>query len=140
MQIKPHPKKRSAKRCDCRRQSCADPMVSSRNPPHRYQARAKADQTRLHYRMVILAKSSPGHRATSSHQSKIATVMLGRRGKLCSPVPRSNVKKGGRSSNSRGACRRGIRHRDPPYCCEEFMRCKGRTGCLNAKLSKYFVY
>ncbi len=36
------------------------------------------DQTCLHYRMVILAKSSSSRRATSSYQSKIATVMLGR--------------------------------------------------------------
>src|SRR6266481_7314060 len=54
-----------------------DPMVDPGSPPHRRQARAKADTTRTHHRMVTLAQSSPGRSSTSPLQSKqTATVML----------------------------------------------------------------
>src|SRR3979490_3257295 len=54
-----------------------DPMVDPGSPPHRRQARAKADTTRTHHRMVTLAQSSSGGRSASPPQSKTATVMLG---------------------------------------------------------------
>src|SRR3981189_332221 len=53
-----------------------DPMVDPGSPPHRRQARAKADTTRTHHRMVTLAQSSSGGRSASPPQSKTATVML----------------------------------------------------------------
>src|SRR5438034_7540050 len=53
-----------------------DPMVDPGSPPHRHQARAKADTTRTHHRMVTLAQSSSGGRSESPPQSKTATVML----------------------------------------------------------------
>src|SRR5712691_2759714 len=55
-----------------------DPMVDPRSPPHRRQARAKADTTRTHHRMVTLAQSSSSDRSASPPQSETATVMLGR--------------------------------------------------------------
>src|SRR5438067_13809557 len=55
-----------------------DPMVDPGSPPHRRQARAKADTTRTHHRMVTLAQSSSGDRSESPPQNKTATVMLGR--------------------------------------------------------------
>src|SRR5205085_10440762 len=54
-----------------------DPMVDPGSPPHRRQARAKADTTRTHHRMVTLAQSSSGDRSESPPQNKTATVMLG---------------------------------------------------------------
>src|SRR3981189_3739514 len=60
-----------------------DPMVDPGSPPHRRKARAKADTTRTHHRMVTLAQSSSGGRSASPPQSKTATVMLER---LESPV------------------------------------------------------
>src|SRR5205085_12254776 len=56
-----------------------DPMVDPGSPPHRRQARAKADTTRTHHRMVTLAQSSSVGRSESPPQSKTATVMLGGR-------------------------------------------------------------
>src|SRR5258708_9912964 len=53
-----------------------DPMVDPGSPPHRRQARAKADTTRTHHRMVTLAQSSSGGRSASPPQSETATVML----------------------------------------------------------------
>jgi hypothetical protein len=53
-----------------------DPMVDPGSPPHRGQARAKADTTRTHHRMVTLAQSSSGGRSESPPQSETATVML----------------------------------------------------------------
>jgi hypothetical protein len=53
-----------------------DPMVDPGSPPHRRQARAKADTTRTHHRMVTLAQSSSGGRSESPPQSETATVML----------------------------------------------------------------
>src|SRR5437868_2676192 len=53
-----------------------DPMVDPGSPPHRRQARAKADTTRTHHRMVTLAQSSSGDRSESPPQNKTATVML----------------------------------------------------------------
>src|SRR6266540_5756008 len=53
-----------------------DPMVDPGSPPHRRQARAKADTTRTHHRMVTLAQSSSGGRAASPPQNETATVML----------------------------------------------------------------
>src|SRR5438270_4744040 len=55
-----------------------DPMVDPGSPPHRRQARAKADTTRTHHRMVTLAQSSSGDRSESPPQNKTATVMLDR--------------------------------------------------------------
>src|SRR5437870_10862431 len=55
-----------------------DPMVDPGSPPHRRQARAKADTTRTHHRMVTLAQSSSGGRSESPPQSETATVMLER--------------------------------------------------------------
>src|SRR6266436_8706385 len=52
-----------------------DPLVNPRSPPHRHQARPKADPTRTHHRMVTLAQSSPGRRPTGPLQ-KTTTVML----------------------------------------------------------------
>src|SRR5438270_14044568 len=52
-----------------------DPMVDPGSPPHRRQARAKADTTRTHHRMVTLAQSSSGDRSESPPQNKTATVM-----------------------------------------------------------------
>src|SRR5438034_4504423 len=54
-----------------------DPMVDPGSPPHRRQARAKADSTRTHHRMVTLAQSSSGGRSPSPPQNETATVMLG---------------------------------------------------------------
>src|SRR5437868_12203742 len=54
-----------------------DPMVDPGSPPHRRQARAKADTTRTRHRMVTLAQSSSGGRSASPPQSETATVMLG---------------------------------------------------------------
>src|SRR5712691_10277102 len=54
-----------------------DPMVDPGSPPHRRQARAKADTTRTHHRMVTLAQSSSGGRSASPPQNQTATVMLG---------------------------------------------------------------
>src|SRR3981189_2062305 len=54
-----------------------DPMVDPGSPPHRRQARAKADTTRTHHRMVTLAQSSSGGRSASPPHSKTATAMLG---------------------------------------------------------------
>ena len=51
-------------------------MVDPGSPPHRRQARAKADTTRTHHRMVTLAQSSSGDRSESPPQNKTATVML----------------------------------------------------------------
>src|ERR1700737_1105253 len=51
--------------------------IDTGNPPHRYQTCAKADSTRTHHRMVLLAQSSPGCRSTRPLQIKKATVMLG---------------------------------------------------------------
>src|SRR5882724_7970264 len=53
-----------------------DPMVDPGSPPHRRQARAKADTTRTHHRMVTLAQNSSGGRSESPPQSETATVML----------------------------------------------------------------
>src|SRR5882672_9652921 len=53
-----------------------DPMVDPGSPPHRRQARAKADTTRTHHRMVTLAQNSSGGRSASPPQSETATVML----------------------------------------------------------------
>src|SRR5882757_8259968 len=52
------------------------PMVDPGSPPHRRQARAKADTTRTHHRMVTLAQNSSGGRSASPPQSETATVML----------------------------------------------------------------
>src|SRR6266540_6882210 len=54
-----------------------DPMVDPGSPPHRHQARTKADTTHTHHRMVILAQNSSGGRSASPPQSETATVMLG---------------------------------------------------------------
>ena len=51
-------------------------MVDPGSPPHRRQARPKADTTRTHHRMVTLAQSSSGGRSASPPQSETATVML----------------------------------------------------------------
>src|SRR6201982_313282 len=56
-----------------------DPMVNPGSSAHRHQARSKAHPTRTHHRMVTLAQSSPGDRSACAPQSKMATVMLGRR-------------------------------------------------------------
>src|SRR6201998_4906278 len=59
------------------RQSVIDPLVNPGSPPHRHQARPKADPTRTHHCMVTLAQSSPGRRSTCPLQNT-TTVMLGR--------------------------------------------------------------
>jgi SRSO17 transposase len=74
----PPPKKRNAGPRQKPKHSHAvtDPLINPGNPPHRHQARAKADQTRSHHRMVVLAQSPPGRRSARSSQ-KTPTVMLG---------------------------------------------------------------
>src|SRR6202008_4120059 len=57
------------------RQSVIDPLVNPGSPPHRHQARPKADPTRTHHCMVTLAQSSPGRRSTCPLQNT-TTVML----------------------------------------------------------------
>src|SRR5258708_2248328 len=59
------------------RHAVVDPMVDPGSPPHRRQARAKADTTRTHHRMVALAQSSSGASSESPPQGETATVMLG---------------------------------------------------------------
>src|SRR5258708_23953899 len=73
-----------------------DPMVDPGSPPHRRQARAKADTTRTHHRMVTLAQSSSGGRSESPPQSETATVMLGLRLKNCenNPMQSRNLERG----------------------------------------------
>src|SRR6267154_5473821 len=70
-----------------------DPMVDPGSPPHRRQARAKADTTRTHHRMVTLAQSSSGGRSESPPQSETATVMLGERlhGSIAISMVRSDI-------------------------------------------------
>jgi hypothetical protein len=58
------------------RYAVIDPMVNPGSPPHRHQARSKANPTRSYHRMVTLAQSSPGGRSARALQSKKATVML----------------------------------------------------------------
>ena len=71
-------RRRSKKQCSALAQNIApDPLVGSRNPPHRHQARTTAHSTRHHHRMVTLAPRPPGRSATSSSQKDNATVMLG---------------------------------------------------------------
>ncbi len=67
------------------RQSVIDPLVNPGSPPHRHQARPKADPTRPYHRMVTLAQSSPGRRSTCPLQ-KTTTVMLD--GRRISSAPR----------------------------------------------------
>src|SRR6266705_6998942 len=66
-----------------------DPMVDPGSPPHRRQARAKADTTRTHHRMVTLAQSSSSRSSTSALQNKTTTVMLGL--KELQPIPGSSA-------------------------------------------------
>src|SRR6202035_2445643 len=75
--IRRRPKKRNAepRQNSKYRQSVIDPLVNPGSPPHRHQARPKADPTRTHHRMVTLAQSSPGRRSTCPLQ-KTTTVML----------------------------------------------------------------
>src|SRR5471030_3002826 len=79
MPIRRRPKKRNAepRQNSKYRQSVIDPLVNPGSPPHRHQARPKADPARTHHRMVLLAQSSPGCRSMRSFQIKKATVMLG---------------------------------------------------------------
>jgi hypothetical protein len=68
-------KKRNAGRRQKPKHSHAvtDPLVNPGNPPRRHRARAKADQTRSHHRMVVLAQSPSGRRSARSSQ-KTPTV------------------------------------------------------------------
>src|SRR6202035_5188886 len=77
--IRRRPKKRNAepRQNSKYRQSVLDPLVNPGSPPHRHQARPKADPTRTHHCMVTLAQSSPGRRSTCPLQNT-TTVMLGR--------------------------------------------------------------
>src|SRR5438105_13006292 len=71
-----------------------DPMVDPGSPPQRRQARAKADTTRTHHRMVTLAQSSSGGRSESPPQSETATVMLALtapREEICREIRRITV-------------------------------------------------
>src|SRR6266481_5419492 len=80
MPIRPRQKKCNAEPRQKQKQHhpVIDPLVNPGSPPHRRQARAKADTTRTHHRMVTLAQSSSGGRSESPPQSETATVMLGR--------------------------------------------------------------
>jgi hypothetical protein len=53
----PPPKKRNAEPQQKSKNSHAaiDPLVNPGSPPHRYQARSKADPTRTYHRMATLA-------------------------------------------------------------------------------------
>jgi hypothetical protein len=51
-------------------QPVIDPLVNPGSPPHRRQARPKADPTRTHHRMVTLAQSSSGRRSAGAFQSR----------------------------------------------------------------------
>src|SRR6202035_949747 len=76
--IRRRPKKRNAepRQNSKYRQSVLDPLVNPGSPPHRHQARPKADPTRTHHCMVTLAQSSPGRRSTCPLQNT-TTVMVG---------------------------------------------------------------
>src|SRR5712671_6982110 len=78
MPIRPRQKKCNAEPRQKQKQHhpVIDPLVNPGSPPHRRQARAKADTTRTHHRMVTLAQSSSGGRSESPPQSETATVML----------------------------------------------------------------
>src|SRR6202007_1111406 len=70
------PKKRNAEpRQNSKYRQFIDPLVNPGSPPHRHQARPKADPTRTHHRMVTLAQSSPGRRSTCPLQ-KTTSVTL----------------------------------------------------------------
>jgi len=68
----PPPKKRNAepRQNSKYRQSVIDPLVNPGSPPHRHQARPKADPTRTHHRMVLLAQSSPAAAQCAHFKSK----------------------------------------------------------------------
>src|SRR5471030_2569409 len=103
MPIRRRPKKRNAepRQNSKYRQSVIDPLVNPGSPPHRHQARPKADPTRTHHRMVLLAQSSPGCRSMRSLQIKKATVMLAMAGEK--PVPVEPPREVQPRPNERGA-------------------------------------
>src|ERR1700687_3361014 len=69
--------RRPKKRCAvCGQNIVLYPLVDPGDPPHRYQACTAAHPTRLHHRMVTLAKSSPSRSAPRPSQKENATVML----------------------------------------------------------------
>jgi hypothetical protein len=78
----PPPKKSNAepRQNPKHRDPVIDPLVNPGSPPHRHQARPKADPTRTHHRMVTLAQSSPGRRPARAPQNKKATVVLRQNG------------------------------------------------------------